>query len=174
MIGKGGERREMRILRRHLDKRGVSIIIAALLLIAIAVAAAVLLYVFSIGLIGGLQGGGGQQTKQQLIMEAYNWIGAGASFDTTFRNVGSASVDVGAADYFVNGLAATMGGACVGLVLDPQDSCEATITPDGSVTITSGVAYTLKIVTPDGAVFSYSVVAGQAGIRALADRKIEA
>jgi flagellin-like protein len=48
---------------KRFTRRGVSSIIAALLLIAIAVAAGVLLYVFSIGLLGSLQGTGGQQTK---------------------------------------------------------------------------------------------------------------
>ncbi len=63
----------MYIMNRHFNNRAVSQIIAALLLIAIAVAAAVLLYVFSIGLLGSLGSGGGQQTKEQVIMEAYNF-----------------------------------------------------------------------------------------------------
>ena len=63
----------MYVMNRHFNNRGVSQVIAALLLIAIAVAAAILLYVFAIGLLGSLGSSGGQQTKQQLIMEAYNW-----------------------------------------------------------------------------------------------------
>ena len=67
---------ELYVMNRHFNNRAVSQIIAALLLIAIAVAAAILLYVFSIGLLGSLGSGGGQQTKEQLILEAYSWSGS--------------------------------------------------------------------------------------------------
>ena len=67
----------MYIMNKHYNNRAVSEIIAALLLIAIAVAAAVLLYVFSIGLLGSLGSSGGQQTKEQVIMEAYNFPAGG-------------------------------------------------------------------------------------------------
>src|SRR5271155_3665435 len=51
---------------------GVSPIIATLLLIAITVAAGVIVYVFVSGAIGNLtQGGGGQQTAQQIELTAY-------------------------------------------------------------------------------------------------------
>lgn len=49
-------------MNKHYNNHAVSDIIAALLLIAIAVAAAVLLYIFSIGLLGSLGSSGGQQT----------------------------------------------------------------------------------------------------------------
>ncbi len=93
----------MYIMNRHFNNRGVSQVIAALLLIAIAVAAAILLYVFAIGLLGSLGSSGGQQTKQQLIMEAYNWNAGSGTISVTVRNVGSASIDAGATDVFVNG-----------------------------------------------------------------------
>lgn len=153
----------MMIMGKHFDKRGVSVVIAALLLIAIAVAAAILLYVFAIGLIGGLQSSGGQQTKQQLILEAYNWVAANLVLN--LRNVGSAAIDLNEADFFLNGVThtATGYGSCGATgVLAPQDPCpNVTISP--TISVTGGVAYTLKIVTADGAVFSYAVIRGQAG-----------
>jgi flagellin-like protein len=90
------------IMNRHFNNRGVSQIIAALLLIAIAVAAAILLYVFAIGLLGNLGSSGGAQTKEQLIMEAYNW--SGNTITLTVRNVGSAAIDASHTDVFVNGI----------------------------------------------------------------------
>ena len=66
----------MWIMGKHFNNRAVSAVIATLLLIAIAVAAAIIVYVFSIGLLGGLQTSGGQQVKQQVIMEAYDWTGS--------------------------------------------------------------------------------------------------
>jgi len=151
----------MTIMGKQFSRRGVSVIIAALLLIAIAVAAAVLLYVFSIGLLGSLSSSGGQQTKQQLILEAYNW-GSASNLVLNLRNTGSASVNVDGADVFVNGTKVTNPGGCSGS-LAPQGSCiltiDASAIPSAPV---SGVAYVIKMVTPDGAVFSYSATYGQA------------
>jgi flagellin-like protein len=162
----------MWIMGKRFNNRAVSQVIAALLLIAIAVAAAVLVYVFSIGLLGSLQGGGGQQVKQQLILEAYNW-GTLASPILTMRNVGTAGITV--ADVFVNGVlaTATVGGAGTGCNTPTGNvpvltSCTISITGYGTGTFpgagnspTSGVAYPIKIVTSDGGVFSYSAIAGQ-------------
>jgi flagellin-like protein len=150
------------IMNRHFSNRGVSQVIAALLLIAIAVAAAILLYVFAIGLLGSLGSSGGQQTKQQLIMEAYNWNGANNAISLTVRNVGSASIDASTTDVFVNGIkvAAGLGGTC-GITLTPGGSCTASFTaPPGSSSYVPGAAYPLKLVTPDGGVFSYSIIDG--------------
>ena len=90
----------MWIMGKHFNNRAVSAVIATLLLIAIAVAAAIIVYVFSIGLLGGLQTSGGQQVKQQVIMEAYNWPN-GANLQLTLRNVGPAAVQF--SDYFISG-----------------------------------------------------------------------
>ena len=54
-------------------RRGVSPIIATLLLIAIAVAAGIVVYVFVNGLAGNLTSGGGQQTTERLQMQSFNF-----------------------------------------------------------------------------------------------------
>jgi hypothetical protein len=54
-------------------RKGVSVIIATLLLIAIAVAAGILVYVFVNGLAGSLTSGGGQQTTERLQMQTFNF-----------------------------------------------------------------------------------------------------
>jgi hypothetical protein len=137
----------------------VSQVIAALLLIAITVSGAILLYVFSIGLIGAVQTGGGQQVKQQLILEAYDWTALGA-LKLWVKNVGAAEIVL--ADMFVNGLP-------VNFVIPAQ--CDNTFRIQQScriivnqflATITVGVTYSLRIVTVDGAIFSYPVTAGKA------------
>jgi len=151
----------MYIMNKHFNNKAVSQVIAALLLIAIAVAAAILLYVFSIGLLGSLGTGGGQQTKEQLIMEAYNWAFASppGAITLTLRNVGPAAIDAENTDFFVNGIAATSSACAV--TLNPGDSCTTVVTP-GAFTYVPGAAYPLKLVTPTGGVFSYSVIAGGA------------
>ncbi len=54
-------------------RRAVSPIIATLLLIAIAVAAGIIVYVFVNSIAGGLTQGGGQQTTERLQMQGYNF-----------------------------------------------------------------------------------------------------
>lgn len=54
-------------------RRGVSVIIATLLLIAITVAAGIIVYVFVNGIAGNLTAGGGQQTTERLQMQGYNF-----------------------------------------------------------------------------------------------------
>ena len=162
----------MTIMGKQFSKRGVSVIIAALLLIAIAVAAAVLLYVFSIGLLGSLSSSGGQQTKQQLVLEAYSWPTPGTTLTLYIRNVGSANINVAGADYFVNGVSVANGGSgascvagtavAVNTAVPPTGSCTVALTVPGLAALTSGAAYPVKVVTPDGAVFSYSAIDGQA------------
>jgi flagellin-like protein len=55
-------------------RAGVSPIIATLLLIAIAVAAGIIVYVFVNGIAGGLTAGGGQETTERLQMQSYNFL----------------------------------------------------------------------------------------------------
>ncbi|MGA2791033.1 MAG: archaellin/type IV pilin N-terminal domain-containing protein [Candidatus Bathyarchaeia archaeon] len=155
---------------KQFSKRGVSVIIASLLLIAIAVAAAVLLYVFSIGLMGSLGSSGGQQTKDQVIMEAYDWTTAG-TLTLNLKNVGSSTVNLATgtpgADYFVNGVAiatvAISGCATPSAVAPGSTTCVAKLTlPTFTPALTSGAAYSVKVVLPDGGVFSYTAINGQA------------
>jgi len=54
-------------------RRAVSPIIATLLLIAIAVAAGIIVYVFVNSLAGNLTTGGGQQTTERLQMQSFNF-----------------------------------------------------------------------------------------------------
>jgi FlaG/FlaF family flagellin (archaellin) len=167
----------MTIMGKQYSKRGVSVIIAALLLIAIAVAAAVLLYVFSIGLMGSLGSSGGQQTKDQVILEAYDWTtGTGTSsvLVLNLKNVGSSSVNLAfaatggtGADYFINGLPASQGSAgsgtaCTAAVTPGAPTCQMALAMPTGFAPTSGAAYPVKIVLPDGGVFSYTAIAGQA------------
>jgi flagellin-like protein len=161
----------MTIMGKKFTRRGVSVIIASLLLIAIAVAAAVLLYVFSIGLMGSLGSSGGQQTKDQVILEAYNWNTPAGPLLLYLKNVGSSTVNLlpsagttPGADYFVNGMAAVASGgtpACTSSVTPGAATCQESLAIPSTFTPTSGAAYPVKIVLPDGAVFSYTAIAGQ-------------
>ncbi|MGA8905914.1 MAG: archaellin/type IV pilin N-terminal domain-containing protein [Candidatus Bathyarchaeia archaeon] len=151
---------------KRFTNRGISTIIAALLLIAIAIAAGVLLYVFSIGLIGSLQGSGGQQTKDQVIMEAYQWLST-TPLTLNLRNTGATTLDMTKATFYVGGVlmaAGTMAGigggaGCAAATFGPGCYGAQPVTIS-SLTPTNGVAYVVKIALADGGVMSYSAVFG--------------
>lgn len=149
----------MTIMGKRFTNRGISTIIAALLLIAIAIAAGVLLYVFAIGLIGSLQGSGGQQVKDQVIMEAYSWGPTGLVLN--LRNTGSTTVNLATANFYVN---ATLAKATGGATVAPGGTDKVTLTTSGTGfgTFTSGAAYVVKIGLADGGIFSYSAIYGTA------------
>ena len=146
--------------RNRFGSRAVSQVIAALLLIAITVSAAVLVYTFAIGLLGSLETIGGQQMSAQLTLEAYSW--SSGVITGSFRNVGSSPIPLGQADVFVNGVTAGHpGGACAGLTLAPQQGCAFMITTSGAYI--TGTMYPMKVVTPVGGVFTYPVMYGGTG-----------
>ena len=155
----------MTIMGKRFTNRGISTIIAALLLIAIAIAAGVLLYVFSMGLIGSLQGSGGQQVKDQVIMEAYQW--SGGTLNLNLRNTGATTLDMTKATFYVGGnLVAYVAMTGVG----GPTGCAANAFGPGcygaeplavtAASYTVGVAYVVKIGLSDGGTMSYSAVDG--------------
>ena len=140
----------------RLNRKAVSPVIATLLMIAIAVAAAILVYVWSMGLIGGLQTGGGQQVREQIMLDEYVWT-TESSISGIVRNVGNAKVEI--ASVYVEGHNADFTAS----TMDPLSTTPLSITGISDFTPTSGVAYTLKIVTRTGGVFSFSVIFGHGG-----------
>lgn len=140
-------------MKRNVDEKGVSPVIAVLLMIAIAVAAAILVYVWSMGLIGTLTTGGGSQTREQVIVDAYAWNATG-DMTLYLRNVGSAEVILDAV--YVGGSVASTDMASTLPVLGPVET--VVVTPSG--TYTSGVAYTVKAITKTGGVFTFSLICG--------------
>ena len=139
-----------------LNRKAVSPVIAVLLMIAIAVAASILVYVWSMGLIGTLQTGGGQQVREQIELDAYSWNSTSGSMDLYLRNVGSSSVEVDAI-YIEGALKANPG--TVLNVLGPATK----ITVNSGTSYTAGVAYSIKVITKTGGVFSFSCIYGHAG-----------
>ena len=145
----------MKIGKFKVSKKAVSPVIATLLMIAVAVAAAVIVYVWSAGLLGTLMGGGGSQVKEQLIIEAYNWNNPG-SLVLNIRNVGSASVTI--SKIYVGGTSMTFSGG-------PDIGVAAVVTVTVTIAGVSGygVAYPIKVVTQTGGVFSFSAILGSTG-----------
>jgi hypothetical protein len=146
-------------------RRAVSEVIAAMLMIGITVAAALVVYVYASDLMGNLQGSQVRQPYlEQITVDYYDWT-ATNTLKVAVRNVGSVSVSM--ADFFIGGVrnttALTFSSGCNSPrgLLSVQAACILTfLTPSGFNPV-SGTAYPLKIISKDGAVFSYSCVAGQ-------------
>jgi hypothetical protein len=154
-------------------KKGIGEIVAAMILITIAVAASIIIYVYSSGLLGSLQAAQPQQGQytNQITLEFYNWTSLN-TLKLTLRNTGS-GLAVFAAFYVSGNKVALKGGSTCTTVsatatitaastistLKPQSSCTAILDLTG-LTISRGLAYAVKVATKDGGVFSYSCIAG--------------
>jgi flagellin-like protein len=216
-------------------RRAISPIIATLLLIAIAVAAGIIVYVYVNSLAGGLTSGGGSQVSQQLQLQAYSFTGVastsvssnGVVGEAFLENTGSSSITISSiyfdgtalTQWYATGTPAyeqyfvvpTSGGACFAL-LPPSTTITAyilgtsqpasgiatacgteaaattcatvtclntasgqtptlTLAPLSSVQLlfglnsaaTSGTSHTIKVVTANGGVSVFTVVAGRTG-----------
>jgi len=143
----------LRIGKFRVSKKAVSPVIATLLMIAVAVAASVIVYVWSAGLLGTLMGGGGAQVKEQVILEAYQWISSG-DLTVFLRNVGSSDVKVVA--IYVGGTEE------YGSATDIKVKSMASIDLAPAVWA-SGTSFVVKVVTETGGVFSFACIAGTSG-----------
>jgi len=141
----------LKIGKFKVSKKAVSPVIATLLMIAVAVAASVIVYVWSAGLLGTLMGGA--QTKEQLILEAYDWTGA--NLVLYVRNVGSTDVTLAAIYVAGEQEPATN-------VIAVKTGVQVTLT-GLTATYTSGTAYTIKMITVTGGVFSFTCINGSSG-----------
>jgi flagellin-like protein len=107
-------------------RKAVSPIIATLLLIAIAVAAGIIVYVYVNSLAGNLTAGGGGQESQQIQLQSYSFnpvgtagftssgtSGAGQTVDVFLENTGSSSVVISAV--YVDGNQLTEWGSTAGV-----------------------------------------------------------
>ncbi|MDG7012804.1 MAG: type IV pilin [Nitrososphaerota archaeon] len=168
------------------QKKGVSPIIATLLLIAITVAAGIIVYVFVTGLAGNLTKSGGNQVTEQVSLDSYNF--QSTNYLTMYlRNTGTSAVEVSAV-YF-NGVQAIFQGTCgasSGTITGPTTIGTISLTSSQTTTIVAtttaesaqstcqlnvyiipsadaGTSYQVRIVTSDGGIFPFNVVAGSTG-----------
>ena len=144
------------------NKRAVAEVVGALLMIALAVTGGVVVYVYSSGLMGSLHGGKvNQPYLERVSLDYYAWDLAHNKLNLTLRNVGSAQVTL--ADFFIAGKNVTANLAnCPGGVIKvnaPPPYCPVTLTYPG-LGFNTGVAYNVRVVTKDGAVFDFLCIAG--------------
>jgi flagellin-like protein len=149
-------------------RKAVDPIIATLLLIAIAVAAGIIVYVYVNSLAGGLTQAGGQQVSDQIAMDAYNYGTISSGVTLTVRDVGSSTVTINSVFFdgiLVPGasLTAQSPATCAtgGVAISPTGACTFTLTP--ATAPTSGTSHIVKILTSSGGTSVMTVVAGRTG-----------
>jgi len=140
-----------------MKRKGVSPVIATLLLIVIAVAAAVLTYIWVTGYMGTLQSqAGAQQVEERIKIE-------GVSIDTEnnniqeiyIRNIGDVRVNVTTV-YLINS-SGILSREDPKTVLAPEELLEYSTNPAkiGGVTLSPGGTYIVKAVTAKGTETTY-------------------
>src|SRR5271169_43743 len=160
---------------RSTARKAVSPIIATLLLIAIAVAAGIIVYVFVNSISGNLTQQGGQQLADQVSMDAYTYPSAGTAPVLVLRNVGSTSITLSQI-YFDGNLCQAAGVTCTAApVLTTAGGRTVTTLPSvcstGSYTQvtlatsaqTSGTSHIIRIETADGGTFTFTIISGRSG-----------
>ena len=139
---------------RRLNKKGVSPIIAVLLLIVIAVAAALLTYLWVLGYVGSAQRSGQpSQLEEKIKIDGVKVDSANNKVTIYVRNIGSVKVTIQAA-YILN--------ATTGAVIDANTDVGVELGPgrvsgdnDVQIQVTggtykSGYTYIAKVVTKKG------------------------
>jgi len=157
-------------------KKGISELVAAMLLILIAIAGGIIVYVYSSGMLGSLQAAQPQQSYANTIaLEYYDWSKATTDYaknhvlKVILRNVGSGRGIL--ADFFINGTQVTLTAAtnatypstCAQFTtssLNPQATCTAYLIIPANL-VKPGYGYTLKVITRDGSVQAFSIIAGR-------------
>ena len=149
------------------QRKAVSPIIATLLLIAIAVAAGIIVYVFVGSLSGSLTKSGGNQVTEQLSMNAYSYSITPLNLTIFVQNTGTGTIKL--QSYFYDGVQVTPSGtsgpkcydAALNSQLAPGISCSIVLSTQSAPA--SGTSHTVKVVTVDGGTFTFNVIAGSSG-----------
>jgi flagellin-like protein len=144
------------------NRKGVSPIIATLLLIVIAVAAAVVTYAFVSGFIGKTTSSA-TGTSGSMSMDSYAVGSAGAGTNNIvtmyMRNTGSTTLTIASA--YVNGVAATVAAGTGGsLTITPGTVEPIVVTVPNAGLDFSATSETVQVVASGGTPFSASIVLG--------------
>ncbi len=141
------------------DKKGISPIIATLLLILIAIAAGVIVYAYVIGFIGGSTSNSGGSTSviqiTNFCASATTKCNSGDAYYITVLNAGSVTISSGNAQlYFTDVTAGTSGSTTCNIAssVAPGTSytCSAINWSGTGISPSAGDSISVKVVDPDG------------------------
>ena len=143
-----------------MNRKGISPIIAVLLLVIIAVAAAVLTYLWVLGYIGTVQQQGGTQPLQERIkIEGVEVAGNGTLTAVYVRNIGDINANISTI-YLIEPTGSIKGVDWdIKEVLAPGEIKRIGVSADeGDFSVDVGETYVVKVVTAQGAEASYNLV----------------
>jgi len=152
------------------SRKGVSEILAALLLISITLAAGTLFAVYASGLMGRILVPESTPYTEQLTLDYYTWSCPSGNCNNPgptviIRNDGEASVTL--ADFYIQGVSIATSSITHSNCPSPnwytlpiQNTCTLTLPIPSSLTVISGSAYAVKLVATDGTIFTFSCIAG--------------
>ena len=155
------------------NKRAVSEVVGALIMITLAVVAGIVVYVYASGLMGPLEGVKVQQPYiEKITLDYYQWSTVSGPLILMLRNIGSAQLTLALSMQdpccFIAGqpvtatftdLSNTPPGCSSSNLNVNAGACQVMLTYTNA-TITRGVAYDVRVVTSDGAIFDFSCIAG--------------
>ena len=187
-------------MHRKYRRRGVSPVIAVLMLIAIAVATGIIVYVWVMGLSGSLTKSGGTQVSEQLELVAYDFSST-SNVTLHIRNTGGSkiildriyfdgnrvaiaktsysvyykvtslddSTSYSAASTSPYYLSVIDGWTSGSTITGANIKADMTLDVGGTLILSislkssarSGSSHVIKIITADGAIFPFSVIAGR-------------
>ncbi len=140
-----------RLHELRINRKGLSTILASLLLVVIVVIASVIVYAWSTGLIGSLLVGT-PSVKEAVSMDSYTCSSASVGSCTLqLRNVGTTSITLQSA--YINGAPWT-GFSSTSISVNTVSAVPVTISG-----ATAGLSYEIKLVTVRGTQFTFNVVA---------------
>lgn len=137
------------------DVKGISPLIATLLLIAIAVAASVITYSWVMSMIGSQS----QQAQTQVRIDSVTWEVGTNSLNVTVRNTGSVGATIETVSVRLSTQASTWYPASVSTAIDTGGTAE--ISWDGAtagLTLASSSSYVIRVTTSTGFYYEMSAV----------------
>jgi len=144
----------MKVGKPRIGRKALSPVMAVLLMLAVFIASGVVTYLWAMGLLGGLMGTGGTQTKEQIVVDAYKWNVSSNALILYLRNVGSVEVVLDA--IYIDGVQVCSN---MSRTLSATGTAVAvSVTSPGKYT--PGATCTLKVATKSGAVFTFAVICG--------------
>ena len=127
-------------------KKGVSTFIAVLLLMALAVAAGVVIYSYTMGYLGGM---GGSSLPGTISLDTANCLESTGTMTAYIRNIGKGSVSIDTA--YVDGVNATF--TATPDPVQPEEVATVTVT----YSFTSPTTYEIKLVGKDNTQLTFNV-----------------
>ncbi|RLE67161.1 MAG: hypothetical protein DRJ47_00460 [Thermoprotei archaeon] len=140
-----------------MNKKAVSPVIATLLLVVIAVAAAVITYVWITGYLGTLQQqSGAQQVQERLKIDAVEIASSGKALTIYVRNIGDVQIKIADA-YLLDEGGSLKANKTINTSLDPGKTLTAQLSWTDS-SLTNGKTYVVKVITEKGTEATYQFI----------------